>query len=183
MFEFTETIEIAAAPETVWSVMQDVESWWSPSNPEHLSLERLDNRGAIEVGTRLKIREKIAGIPGEAAGEITRVDPVSAVTWQAPEAHYRIFGIGLTVDEGVTWGIEPTGSGTRVSAHVWATFPAGRLGHIVEWGFTRLLGGVEKDREHARTELRYLKRTIEAETGSASSPASRPPSSPHEFSM
>jgi hypothetical protein len=34
-------------------------------------------------------------------------------------------------------------------------------GRLLEFGF-RMLGGVEKDREHARVELRYLKRVIEA---------------------
>jgi hypothetical protein len=44
---------------------------------------------------------------------------------------------------------------------VWATSPAGPTGRRIEWIFTRVLNGIDKDREHARTELRYLKQTIE----------------------
>jgi len=44
---------------------------------------------------------------------------------------------------------------------VWATFAPGLRGRVIEVAF-RMLGGVDKDREHARTELRYLKRTLEA---------------------
>ncbi|MFI0448857.1 hypothetical protein [Actinomadura sp. 6N118] len=51
----------------------DLDGWWVASNPEHDTLEHLDDRG-IEVGARVRIREKIAGIPGEAIGEITGGD-------------------------------------------------------------------------------------------------------------
>lgn len=161
MFEFTETISIHAAPSTVWDTMHDLEGWWPASNPEHQSLERLDGRG-IEPGAWLRIREKIAGVPGEAVGTITRVEPGSEVTWHAPDAHYRWLGIGFTVGEGVTWRIEPDTSGdTQVSAHVWATFAPGLVGRLTEWIFKHVLNGVPRDREHAHTELRYLKRVIE----------------------
>lgn len=163
MFEFTETILIEAPPPRVWEVMSDVEGWWPASNPEHQSFEALDDRG-LEVGARIRIREKIAGIPGEAVGAITDVKPGSEVTWEAPETRYRWHGIAMTVEEGVTWRIEPhdEGAGAQVSAHVWARFPTGILGRVVGWAFVRLLDGIEKDREHARTELRYLKRLIES---------------------
>lgn len=168
LFEFTETILIDAAPLTVWNVLRDLEGWWPWSNPEHDSLERLDDCG-IEPGARIRIREKVAGIPGEAVGEITRVDPLLAVTWEAPEAHYRWLGIPLTIGEGVTWALEPRDEDTTsLSAHVWATFPPGIRGRLLERAFTRLLHGVEKDREHARTELRYLKRAIEEDSGQRS---------------
>ncbi|HEX6471119.1 MAG TPA: hypothetical protein VF069_18615 [Streptosporangiaceae bacterium] len=35
------------------------------------------------VGARLRIHEKVAGAPGEAVGEITRVVPGTEVTWHA----------------------------------------------------------------------------------------------------
>ncbi|OFB37031.1 hypothetical protein BA059_21030 [Mycolicibacterium sp. (ex Dasyatis americana)] len=161
MFEFTETITIDASPSAVWDVMIDLEDWWPPSNPEHESLERLDDRG-IEVGAQIRIREKVAGIPCVADGEITRVDPMSAVTWEA-RAQYKWWGVPVPIGEGVTWRIQPGDQdATQVSAHVWATYPRGLFGRFVGFVFTRLLDGIEKDREHARTELRYLKRVIEA---------------------
>lgn len=43
-------------------------------NPEHVSLERLGDKG-VAVGAKLKIREKVAGIPMEGIGEITSVEP------------------------------------------------------------------------------------------------------------
>ncbi|WP_144009266.1 hypothetical protein [Enemella evansiae] len=131
------------------------------ANPEHESLERLDDKG-ISVGARLRIREKVAGVPGEYIGELTRVEELSAVTMEAPAARYRLFGIPFTVGEGVTWRIEPMRDhASRISARVWATFPAGLLGRAVEWIFVHLLNGIERDREHARVELRHLKRIIE----------------------
>ncbi len=160
MFEFTESIVIDESPERVWELMRDVDKWWLPSNPEHISLEHLDDRPATEVGARLRIREKVAGIPADAAGTITEVEPGCAVTWDA-DATYRLAGLRVKIGEGVTWRIQPVGSNSLVSAHVWATFPPGIFGRVVAFAFTHLLDGIAKDREHARTELRYLKRTIE----------------------
>ncbi|WP_199429152.1 SRPBCC family protein [Qaidamihabitans albus] len=163
MLEFTETISIHARPSTVWDVMRDIEGWWLASNPEHETLERLDDRDVLEVGARLRIRERIGGIPGEATGTITQVEPGSAVTWEA-EARYRWLGVPVSVEEGVTWRVEPhdrDGESAKLSAHVWATFPPGLRGRLLEAAFTHLLGGVDKDREHARTELRYLKGRVE----------------------
>ena len=72
----------------MWELLQAVDQWWPPSNPEHISLEHLDDRPATEVGAKLRIREKIGGIPGEAVGTITAVEPGAAVTWEA-DATYR----------------------------------------------------------------------------------------------
>jgi len=74
VFDLTETVHIKAPAETVWNTLQDIETWWLASNPEHHSIERLDDRG-IAVGAQLRIREKVAGIPGEAIGVITHVTP------------------------------------------------------------------------------------------------------------
>ena len=167
MFDFTEAILIDAPKEAVWQVIRDVDRWWLASNAEHESLERLDERPVTEVGARLRIREKIGGIPGEAVGTITSVEPDSAVTWEA-EATYRWLGIKLTVDEGVTWRVQRKGNEkSLLSARVWATFPRGPLGRLAALIFVHLLNGEEKDREHARTELRYLKRVIEATDAAA----------------
>ncbi|EFG76422.1 hypothetical protein HMPREF0591_3723 [Mycobacterium parascrofulaceum ATCC BAA-614] len=161
VFEFSESVVIAAPHARVWSVLSDIDRWWLASNSEHGSLEHLDSLPATQVGARLRITEKIGGIPGVAEGTITAVDPGTAVTWEA-DARYRWFGVSLDVGEGVTWSVEPSdAASTRVSARVWATFPRHLVGRVAAFAFVHLLNGVVKDREHTRTELRYLKRLIE----------------------
>lgn len=161
MFDFVESVVIAAPHAQVWGVLSDIDGWWLASNAEHDSLEHLDPLPPTEVGARLRIQEKIGGIPGVAVGTITAVDPGRAVTWEA-DARYRWLGIPVRVGEGVTWRVEPRDEATtRVSARVWATFPHHLVGRIAALAFTHLLNGVEKDREHTRTELRYLKDAIE----------------------
>lgn len=163
MFEFTESIAVQASATSVRDLMREIERWWPASNPEHEGLRRLDGAGDLRVGSRLWIRERIGGIPGEAVGEITRYEPGSAVTWEAPGVRYRWLGLWISVGEGVTWTIEPGDpSLTIIGAHVWATFPPGPRGRLSERVF-RLFGGVKKDRQHTRTELEYLKRVIEEE--------------------
>ncbi|WP_396926364.1 SRPBCC family protein [Mycolicibacterium sp.] len=162
MFEFTEAVDVAASAAQTWDALKDIDGWWIDSNPEHQVLEHLDDRAVTEVGATLRIREKIGGIPGEAVGTITAVEPGRAVSWEA-DARYQWIGISIPVREGVTWQVEPRGTdGCTLSATVWAQFPGTGLGRAASFAFRRLLGGIEKDRIHARVELLYLKKAIEA---------------------
>jgi uncharacterized protein YndB with AHSA1/START domain len=160
MFEFTVATEIACPPQRVWDFLVDVRRWWLRSNPEHERLEILGPRGAIALGTELRIRERIAGIPGEAAGRITEFVPGERATWQA-QARYRLLGARVAVEEGVTWSLARSGDGTRLSAHVWARFPDGAAARLIEWGFVHLLRGRERDRRHAQIELDYVRGALE----------------------
>jgi hypothetical protein len=161
MFDFTEAVSVTAPHSRVWRLLSDIDRWWLASNGEHDSLQHLDSLAPTQVGARLRIREKIGGIPGVAVGTIIEVIPSTAVIWEA-DARYRWLGIAVRVVEGVTWRVEPCGdAATRVSAHVWARFPPHLVGRIAEFAFVHLLNGLEKDREHTRTELRYLKELVE----------------------
>jgi len=167
MFDFTESVVIAAPHTQVWDVLSDLDRWWLASNADHDSLEHLDSLPPTQVGARLRIREKIGGIPGVAEGTITAVQPGEAVTWEA-DAVYRLLGVPVRVGEGVTWSVQPDGEATtRVSARVWATFPRHLVGRLASIAFMHLLNGVKMDREHARTELRYLKDLIEGASAGA----------------
>lgn len=162
MFDFAETVLIAAPHREVWALLSDIDCWWLASNPDHASLEHLDSLAPTDLGARMRIREKIGGIPGTADGLITAVEPGTAVTWEA-EARYGWFGLSIRVIEGVTWRVEPqSDSMTRVSARVWAIFGSNVVGRLAAFAFVHLLNGVEKDREHTRTELRFLKQRIES---------------------
>ena len=119
------------------------------------------------MGARIRIREKIAGVPGEAVGEITEVEPGARVTWEVPAARYRLAGISVSIGEGVTWSLEPHGDdAARLSARVWATFPPGPRGRLLRVVLHPVAPGPgEGPRTRAALELRYLKRTIEAGGG------------------
>jgi len=162
VYEITPSVTIEAPPAAVWARLVDVESWWVDSNPEHESLEVLTDPPVLAEGTRLRVHERIAGVPGVAEGAVTGFVPEERVTWEAPRARYRLFGLPVTVSEGVSWELEPADEGTTLTARVWASFPAGPLGRLVEWGFDHLLDGVERDYAHAMRELRYLKGQLEA---------------------
>ncbi len=160
MLDFTESIDIDAPRDRVWEVLRDIDRWWPQSNPEHVSLQHLDDRPPTEVGARLRVEERIGGIPGEAVGAITAVEPHTAVTWEA-DARYRWLGIPIRLTEGVTWRVRSDEAATTVSAHVWASRPHGVFGGLAAFLFVHVLSGEAKDREHTRTELRHLKRLLE----------------------
>ncbi|WP_380674482.1 hypothetical protein [Salinigranum sp. GCM10025319] len=56
----------------------------------------------------------------------------------------------------------PTGDGTALTAHVWASVPDTLLGTLVEWDFRHLLDGITKDYDHVLTELEYITARIES---------------------
>lgn len=159
---FTEQIEIDTSVTRLWAFLVDIERWWLASNPDHQSLDIVDGDGPVGPGSRIRIREKIAGIPGEALGEVTEFVVGDHMTWEAGQARYRLWGIPLQVREGVRWQLRPHESGrVALSATVWAEFPEDWKGRIAEWLFTGPLRGERRDRRHARRELEYIRRQLE----------------------
>jgi hypothetical protein len=161
MFDFTAKLMIDTSVDALWQRLTHIKSWWLASNPEHISLEILAEDYELHVGTPIRIRERIAGIPGEATGQIQTLEETREITWVSDDAMYRFWGLPLSVKEGVTWRVEPQGDHVQLSAHVWAEFPETWFGGLVEWFFKHVINGVDKDYEHAMTELRYLKETMD----------------------
>lgn len=162
MFQFTESIAIASPPDEVWRTIVDIEKWWPPSNPEHISIDVRSVGKPIDVGTAIHFEERVAGIKGKASGLITKWIPEREARWEGV-AVYRYYGIPIRIREGVSWSIESYGSGSRLSARVWAQFPSNAFGRLAEWYTVSLLNVIERDREHARCELDYLKAVIEGD--------------------
>ena len=160
MFEFTESIMIEAPSDTVWIYLANVEQWWPPSNQEHIRIEVRSENKPVDVGTEIVFEESVAGIKGRAEGRITRWISGSEATWEGI-AVYRYMGISFQIREGVSWRVEAQGETSKLSARVWAEFPPGVFGRFLEWYTKTLLNVVERDREHARRELEYLKSSIE----------------------
>lgn len=160
MFEFTESIRIEASPADIWNVLQDVEQWWPPSNPEHIKIEVRSPDKSIDVGTEIGFEERVAGIKGRAEGKIIRLIPETEVTWEGV-AEYRYVGLPFQIREGVSWQIDRDGEASELSAQVWAEFPSTIFGRLLEGYAKSVLNVVDRDREHARQELEYLKRAIE----------------------
>ena len=159
MYEIKASVDIQAKPQEVWDYLIDIEGWWAKSNPEHESLEILNPERELGLGTRMRVKEKIAGVPGVAEGDITDWELGKKVTWTA-DAQYKLPLITKKVKEGVTWWLQDEGDSTTLGADVWASFP-GATGPFVEWFFKHVLNGVERDREHAMTELSYIKANLE----------------------
>lgn len=99
------------------------------------------------------------GIPRRSGSSCLRPAPVLD---RSSVARYRWLGLPVDVAESVTWSVERLGGdSTVVRAHVRAEFRAGLRARLLELLFARLLGGVDRDREHTRAQLRSLKRLSE----------------------
>lgn len=127
----------------------------------------------IPEGARLRIRERVAGIPCVAEGPVAERIEGRRLTWTA-RARYRLLGLEIPIDEGVAWELGPRPEGSVLAAHVWARFPRDRRGRLVRRLFEGPLRGPERDRQHALRELTYLKERLEsacAPTRGGSGPA------------
>jgi hypothetical protein len=114
----------------------------------------------IAIGTEIVFQECVAGVKADVIGTVTSLIPEVEATWGGL-AEYRYMGLHLRIREGVTWRIDTDGNTSNLSAHIWAHFPPSILGRFIEWYSEAVLNVVDRDREHARCELEYLKRLIE----------------------
>ncbi len=169
MFQFTESIEISSRSDEVWETLVDIEKWWPPSNPEHISIDVCYAGKPIDVGTEVHFEERVAGIRGKAFGSITKWISEREATWAAA-AVYTYYGVPIRIREGVSWSIKGRGSLSTLSATVWAQFPVNLFGRVAEWYTVRLLNVIDRDREHTRCELEYLKSVIETNANKAINP-------------
>lgn len=172
MFEFTEAIRIEAPAWQVWQRLLELEQWWLPSNPDHIGIEVRSEGKPIEPGTEIVFRERVAGVESHAEGMITQLVHGEEATWEGI-AVYKYLGVRFNIHEGVSWKVAHDGNTSRLSASVWARFPAGVAGRILEWYAKSFLDIVRKDRQHARRELDYLKHESEAARRSSSIEADR----------
>ena len=85
--DFQISIDIAAPPEIVWSVMEDAEHWheWTPSVR---SIRFLDPK-PVRVGTRALIRQP--RFP-PAVWTMTELDPGRSFVWKSGAPGMRVFG-------------------------------------------------------------------------------------------
>ena len=99
--DFQISVDIAASPETVWSVMSDVEHWheWTAS----VRSIRLLDKGPLRVGSRALIRQP--RFP-PAAWTVTAIDPGRSFTWKSGGPGLRVFANHRVVP--VTGGTQAT---------------------------------------------------------------------------
>jgi carbon monoxide dehydrogenase subunit G len=138
MTEFSRTIEIAATPKRVWSVMSDVERWheWTPSIT---SITRLD-RVPLGVGSRVVIRQPKLPVN---YSTVTELEADRGFTWVS-----RSRGVVATARHLIV----PSGAGSRVTLSVHF---GGMLGWFVAW----MAGGLTE--RYIAMEAEGLKRRSE----------------------
>lgn len=121
MREFRTSIDIAASPDRVWSVVSDVERWheWTASIT---GIERLDE-GPLRIGSRARVRQP--KLP-ENRFEVTALEEGRGFSWESRSPGLR--GIGHH------W-IEPAPTGCRVTLGVDFRGP-------LAWPVSRLYGSL-----------------------------------------
>lgn len=157
------SVEIDLAPQIVWDYVARIDDWWLVSNPdEHIELSVI-GQGEVEKGAELVLKERIAGIRGEAIITICEYDPPERLEWKSLSAKYRLLGIGVNVREGGTFKISAKGNGCVLSHRVWGKLD-GLSGAATEWFFKYILKGERRDYEHTLRELLFIKREVESRT-------------------
>jgi uncharacterized protein YndB with AHSA1/START domain len=93
--DYEVSVKIEAAPEEVWSILEDVERWpqWTPTMT---SVRRLDD-GPFRVGSKVRVRQPRLA---EATWQVTGLEPGQDFTWESAgpgvrtRAGHRVTGRG-----------------------------------------------------------------------------------------
>jgi hypothetical protein len=161
MIEVEASVEIQRPSQDVWDYVSQLDKWWLVSNPdEHIELSVI-GQGKIEKGTELVLKERIAGVRGEAIITISKYQPPILIEWKSLTAQYSLMGMGIEVSEGGTFKILPTENGCILSHKVWGEFGRGIVNSMTEWFFKSILKGEQKDYIHTHNELLYIKEKLE----------------------
>jgi hypothetical protein len=142
MREFRTSVDIAAAPTRVWTIMRDVERWheWTPSIT---SVELLDG-GAFAVGRRARVLQPKL-LP--AVFRITKVEEGRSFTWVT--RHPGIIATAVHT-------IDPVPKGCRVTLSLRFDGP---LGSLIGWFYRGL------NQRYMALEAAGLKRRAELPDG------------------
>ena len=110
--DFERSIDIAAPPDTVWSVMADAERWheWTPSVRSIRLLDR-----PLKVGSRALIRQP--KFP-PAMWKVVALEPGRSFTWVTGAPGLKAFG---------QHSVEPSGTGSRATLRLHYEGALGRL--------------------------------------------------------
>jgi carbon monoxide dehydrogenase subunit G len=117
------SIEIAASPETVWSLLADRENEFKfyPALVSH----EVDPPGLAVLGQKAHSIGKIAGMKVETFTEITELEPNKKIVFrQRKGAFLRSFTQTIT--------LEPIESKTKVTQHVEIEVSMGYLGKLIK---------------------------------------------------
>lgn len=162
MISITESVTITASPSVIWTQLVDLERWWTASNPDHIRLEIQSPDKSVGEDTQVEFEERVGGVRIVATGRIVSLHENSEATWEGT-ATYRCLGFRVRVERGIKWRIASMSDLAIVSASVWSVFPVGLVGRFMGWYAKKSLKMAEREREHARDELEYLKGLVEAD--------------------
>lgn len=111
--EFRTSVDIAAPPDVVWSVMADVERWheWT----ESVRSIQLVGGGPFRVGTRARIRQP--KFP-PALWKVTALEPGHSFTWESGAPGMRVYA---------NHSVQAVAAGTRAALVLYYQGFAGRL--------------------------------------------------------
>lgn len=111
--DFEVSVDIAAPPDVVWSVMSDAERWheWTPS----VRAVRMLDKGPLGIGSRALIRQP--KFP-PAVWKVTELEPGRSFTWKTGAPGMWAYG---------RHSVAPIQGGSRATLHLHYEGPLGRL--------------------------------------------------------
>jgi hypothetical protein len=163
MIEASAAVTIDASRGTVWSYLEEFETLWEESNPDHDGTwVVMDPKKPLRDGLRFYQREFVGPIKGMIKADLRDVVTEDRFSWIGT-CTYTLppLPLAFTVEEGGTMKLEQTDGKTRLSHRVWARIPPTVLGKVAEKGLS-LFGDIEREAyEHTLVELEYFKEIIE----------------------
>jgi len=146
MRTLTDSINVDAPPERVWSWLAELAGHYPEWHPDHISADWTCGE-PNRVGSQLTAVENLAGHREELVFEMTKVDPPRRM-------EYRILGPHSIVIPGGSFSVVPRAGGSTFTAAL-----SYRFGWFAELLFGRRIAAL---RSHMDEEGRNLKQLVEA---------------------
>ena len=166
MIEASAAVRIDASAATVWSHLEEFETLWEHSNPDHDGTwVVIDPKKPLRNGLRFYQREWVGPVKGIIKANLRDVVEEQRFSWIGT-CTYTLppLPVAFIVEEGGTMQLEQTDGSTRLSHRVWARVPPTVLGKVTERALA-LFGDIEREAyEHTLVELEYFKDVIENDT-------------------
>ncbi|AFK21234.1 hypothetical protein E6P09_17285 (plasmid) [Haloferax mediterranei ATCC 33500] len=168
MIETSAAVQIDASPATVWPYLEEFETRWERSNPDHDGMwVVMDPKKPLRDGLRFYQREYVGPIKGMINAELRDVVEEQRFSWIGTCTYtLPLLPFTFTVEEGGTVVLDPRGGQTHLSHRVWARVPPTVLGKVAEKALTAAVDLENEVYQHTLVELEYFKNVVETDAES-----------------
>ncbi len=129
----TMSIDLHASQEQVWNFVTQEDNWTAIGGGENFGLTLMNKSKRVETGTKFVQKEMVGSSFSVVHGTFIYTERPKVAVWRG-YATYKLFDIiTITLQEGGTYSIEKTKTGSTFSHTIYVDFPDTIFGKLLRW--------------------------------------------------